>query len=687
MTSRVRVLRSLVLVVLFGALLIVSVFTLSRGAMLLAFADSSLLGGRSKEVARLFRLGLRYDVKTAAIALAPFTVVGLLLLAWPRPALAYARRLHVAVTALFLASLAASIGNHYYYATFQSYFDVFVFGLFEEGPRAVLSTIWHGYPVLPWAAAIVAAGLVVGRTAASLSARLLSRQWKGRSPIVEASGVLAFLACYALAVRGSFGSLPLEGRDAQVSSLKVLNMLVPNGVMALEWAIADHRKERAHPRAGDAEGRALFSAFLGRDVPPGDVSLGQFADRTSASPLLEKSPPHVVLAVMESLSTHLLTLDSPPETDLLGALRPYWRSGFTFLRFLPEGSSTMDSLARLLVASPDRDITRTRAQRTRFVSNILEPYRRNGYRTLFVTSGNGAWRNLSNFLTQLGFDEVVEQSDLLRRYPGAEEGAWGTLDEYAFRYVAERLEEAEGGKDRLFVVMLSTTCHPPYAVPAAFRMPPGAVDAPLRRRLSGLPGEVESVLSAFRYSNDALGLFLRRVDGGAAGGRTLVAVTGDHNVRGVGYPDPAESVLRYAVPFFLRVPQAYRAPGIVYDPRRVGSHKDIMPTLYCLSLSDTPYFRRGFNLLAEEKRSPWYFGYNPEMVVTDEGAWPLKGAATFLPWRDGEGLFVSTGGATGGDRLLERARWEAYGALLRWQLDRQINEEGVRPWDLGISSS
>jgi phosphoglycerol transferase MdoB-like AlkP superfamily enzyme len=652
------------------------IFGVARIVMLFSFGDFSTLSGRTGELLRMFNHGFRYDIRTATIALAPFTLTGLILLVWPTAAQYYIKRLHIVFTALGVAALTASICNHYYYATFGSYFDIFIFGLVEEDTKAVLINIWEGYPILISSACIIIAVVVIKWALKRYSLRFESIKWRTWPPSSNALLLLIFLTCYGVCVHGSLGRYPLERRDAQVSSLKLLNMLTPNGVMALEWAFSDHRKDQNYPKADDAEGQKLFSQFFGHPVPKSEITLKQFADRTPKNSFLEQHPPHVVFAVMESLSTHLLSFDSPPKSDLLGAWRPFWQRDYTFIRFLPDGNGTMESLARLLVASPVSNISQSKAQRTSFESNIVRPYKLNGYRTLFITSGNGSWRNLSRFLKDLGFDEVVEQSDLIRKYPEATQGTWGTFDEFSFRYAEERIKEADMKKEKLFVMLLSITNHPPYIVPATYAQLPHALPESVRQRLSALPYSVDSVIATYQYANDAIGRFIQRIERSPFGGRTIIAVTGDHNTRGIPYPDPAEIVMSYAVPFYLRVPAEYRnIPDLTYDPLRVGSHKDIMPTLYALSLSDTPYFRRGVNLLAKNISAPWYFAYNENLTLTEKGAYRLAKPTAFYPWQDDKGPLVKPERTMDATQQLEAERLDSYKSIMSWQLNRQVNRQ------------
>jgi glucan phosphoethanolaminetransferase (alkaline phosphatase superfamily) len=355
--TRSHLLRMHLCNVLFGLSIIVVLFSLFRCAMLFSFGDFSVLSDRSREVARMLNHGLRYDIRTATIALAPFTLIGLILITWPKGALTYIKFFRYIPTTIFLVALIAAICNYFYYATYGSYFDVFIFGLFEEDTKAVLSSIRNDYPIFPALFFILLTVFFLNKYAAKTTRRLVARSWQQWPVWRDILVLLLFLTGYSFGVHGSFGRYPLERRDAQVSSLKVLNMLTPNAVMALDWAISDHKKEQKYPKAGDKEGQALFSAFYHKQVPLEQISLNQFAARTPKNAYLEAHPPHVVFAVMESLSSHLMSLDDLPANDMLGAWRPYWQRDFTFSRFLSDGNGTMESLARLLVASPVSSIS------------------------------------------------------------------------------------------------------------------------------------------------------------------------------------------------------------------------------------------------------------------------------------------------------------------------------------------
>ena len=96
-------------------------------------------------------------------------------------------------------------------------------------------------------------------------------------------------------------------------------------------------------------------------------------------------------------------------------------------------------------------------------------------------------------------------------------------------------------------------------------------------------------------------------------------------MRAISYPAPQDTALGHGVPFYLYVPNEYRAAA-QYQPNRAGSHKDIVPTLYALSLSQAQYYQTGCNLTAAENTANPFcgYGYNPEVTLTHNGFYNTK---------------------------------------------------------------
>lgn len=642
-----------------------------RAYLLTDYADPESLAGLSTDVQRMFLIGGLFDVRIASLMFVPcLLIAGLLALnetsfhLWQRFWPWFATILGTLVTLL-------TVGNIFYYATYQRPIDIFIFGLVEDDTVAVLQTLWSDYPVIRSVMCLmlfVAAVLWIFRS----WQQKISTWSEQRSCIaVSAISTLVILALSFMGVRGSLGTFPLRQSDAQISDVTLLNMLTPNGPIALTWAFTAHREYSNFPPATHSQGESLLSQFL---AEPTEASLKPFMAKTAPNSVAKKSPPNVVFVVMESMGYYLEGYDRP-DRDVFGALKQHWQTDWRFSRFISEGNGTIDSLSRFFVRSPNSNISQSSAQYTDFSSNMFKPFLANGYKIIFVTSGNGSWRNLNQFLPHLGISEFVEQNGLKKRYPEAEASTWGVPDEFMFRYIEERLAQADKIGEHVLIMSMSTTHHPPFKAPNSYAKTDIKLTDAEKQRLGHLARgkQLEEVFHTLRYTNDQLGQFISWVKNQPLSEHTIIAATGDHNIRGVDYPDTKELALSRAVPLYLYVPQGYRQNSH-FDASRVGSHKDIWPTLYQLSLSATPYYRTGCDLLAEKPDALWGQGYNPELMITQQGSFTLTGKGEFYPWADKEGLLLGAAQPMDPEQEKTFNRWQAFTPLLSWQLNKQVQE-------------
>ncbi|MCU5774226.1 sulfatase-like hydrolase/transferase [Erwiniaceae bacterium BAC15a-03b] len=644
--------------------------------LLIAYGSSDALTGFSQDIMRMFWTGMLFDIRIASLLFVPCLLIAGIIALNNRGFYLWQSFWPWLATFLSLVITTLTVVNVFYYATFDRFIDIFVFGLVEDDTIAVLTTLWSDYPVIRVLFSLSIFAVMVFFAYRYWQRWLNTRQVRDSNLPVSTIITLTILLVCLAGMRGSLGTFPLRQDDAQVSEIKLLNMLTPNGLIALDWAFKAHTKSNHFAEATDQEGARLLSRFLQRPVP---ASLQPFMATTDVNPTARENPPHVVLAVMESMGYDLASYDRS-DRDLYAALRQHWQSDWRFDRFISEGDGTIDSLSRFFVRSPMSTISQSSAQTTDFASNMFKPFLANGYKIIFVTSGNGAWHNINQFLPRLGVSEFIEQNGLKKRYPSAQTGTWGVPDEYMFRYMAERLEEADKKGEHIFIMSMSTTHHPPYRTPPGYNKTDFHLTDTEKKRLKNLASgdELQEVLNTLRYSNDQLGQFISRVkDSHSSGSHTIIAATGDHNIRSIGYPDPQERVLGHAVPFYIYVPMNYRHNSY-FDANRVGSHKDILPTLYQLSLSETEYYRTGCNLLATSLDNTWCQGYNPEVVITPEGACMLKGKTEFRPWKTQNGLLLGTAAPMNSTQEKLCHRWGAFTDLLWWQLNRQVQNESKK---------
>lgn len=619
----------------FTAALFLVVSAVSRCLMLESFAADDLGKLTGAEKYDVLRTGTLYDIRAFTLTFAPFFLIMILCSVFRKPgAFGVAFRAGGVITVFSLTVL--SVINFYFYRTYNSYIDVFIFSAFDEDAVAVMKTVIHDYPLGKGLIAVFA-GLILLAFIFRKADRLLSSvrlPWStGAAAGKILAGVLAIalIAVYVIGARGSVGRFPLRRNDAAASRFRAVNMALPNALLAFYWAADDRMKTAKLPAVGEDELLRL-AKDTGIEADMSDPA-GAFRHKVPGEQRSLSASPNVVLAVMESMSTHMLRYDDPRSFDLMGSLRGVLGQGYYFRNFLSEGDGTMDTLARLLIRGTRLDVSVTDAKRAPFLFNAVKPFREKGYRLVFITSGSAAWRNIGEFLTFLGFDEIDDEHTIENAYPEAKAGAWGIPDGFMFRFAEDRLEKARRSGEKIFILMLSTTNHGPYLVPADYRGADFEVPEAAKRRFP-LP-DIRQMYRTFRYANDTLGSFIADELGGSGKDDTVIAFTGDHNVRGLNYTETSEALLGHSVPFWIYVPEKYRA-GADYEKDRFGSQMAIFPTLYARALPGSDFVYPGCDILSDGCEPSFAFnamisGINGKACLIDEPAFSWSGMRLLRP--------------------------------------------------------
>ena len=650
--------RPLVVTLAIQIFFIVLILMLGRYFMLQYFATPAELAKHGEDVTRMWSIGVRYDFRIGSMFMVPFFLVGLLFCA-NKISWRFLKAISPFLMGLIMFTVVmVTISNFYYYQTYHNHFDIFAFALADDDTSSILLNIWQDYPVIKSLTASLLFGFISYRLAKYTLRDTQRKPWHLSVFIVYV--LIAFIVFF-IAARGSVGTFPLRRGNAQVSQLLILNKLSPNGFMALDWAVKDKKMDESFAPVSREKGESL-KAQLG---------INSLDERTPVNPWLETNKPNVVMTVMESFGSNMLAFDDPETNDLLGELRPHFKEDFVFKRFLSEDNGTAPSLAALLFHSPFENISHSSEQKVKLQGVPFNIYKKAGYKTVFISPGNMSWRNLVNYLPLQDVDTVYDQNTLTQMYPesAAEAGAWGVPDDYAYRLAEKVLKEAT---EPTFITILTITNHPPYMTPARYKAAPFDVTTEVAKHSSDDEAAQKALLKTYQFAADAFGKFITTVEGSSAGNKTIIAATGDHQMRRLNAFYPQEQVLDRAVPFYLHVPKdILENTNWKYDSNRVGSHKDIFPTLYNLSLSDTPYQAiAGRNMLAPIDDESRAFGYNVTLWIDNDGAYPMVGKAAFYPWEKGTELRTATNSEHPSQQQQERQK--ALPELLRWQLNSQV---------------
>lgn len=541
------------------------------------------------DIASVLLQGFRFDLKVSAVA-----AFLLLLVALPWVSARVNGRIAAGV-AFFYGML--SLVNLHYFGFYKTPIDSLVFGLVEDDTTAVLQTIWHDFPVV-WT--LLLAVLLTCATVA-LHRWLVARikpdaVLQTRSVVVQLLVIVALFVALAYAGKGTIRQMALQRQHLTVTTSQFLNDMVPNGPIALKyaWDSRGESQNLQNPLVG-LKAMGFDSPLAAAQVlglPHG--SEAEVKAALLAHPALPAGTPkkNLVFFLMESWSAEPL-LYQGPKFDVLGRMAPTLADptkSCHFSNFDSAQPGTHPSLEAILFSTPITPLTMGDVGRKPIPWAIPKVLKDAGYQTLFVTSARSGWRDLNRVLAVQGFDEVVDANTLKEQYPDATLGIWGVWDSYVFKYLTKRLAAQPADKP-IFVFVLTSTNHPPYDLPADYQRVP--------RDMALWKGETTSDtlllnLDSYHYAADLLGGFVQDVQKGPRKGNTIVAATGDHNVRSFGmYADASRRYLQRQVPFVIW------GEGLQCGPQQAlpASHRDMFNTLLPLVGVEGPYVNAGRNLL------------------------------------------------------------------------------------------
>lgn len=577
----------------------------------------------STDLASVVVQGFRFDLKVSAVA------GFLLLLVLPWVSGKVQGRIATGVAFLYVM---LSLVNLHYFGFYKTPIDSLVFGLVEDDTTAVLQTIWHDFPVI-WT---VLLGLLLTFGSVVLHHVLVRRLRPDtvlQSRHVAIQLVLAIIVFFALvfAGKGTIREMALQRQHLTVTTSPFLNDMVPNGPIALKyaWDSRGQSQNLQNPLAG-LKAMGFDSPLAAAEVlglPHGSEAEVRTA-LLAHEPLPSGTPKkNLIFFLMESWSAEPLLYQSST-FDVLGRLAPTLADtskACHFRNFDSAQPGTHPSLEAILFSTPITPLTMGDVGRKPIPWAIPKVIKDAGYQTLFVTSARSGWRDLNRVLAVQGFDEVVDANNLKEAYPDANLGIWGVWDSYVFKYLDKRLAAQPADKP-LFVFVLTSTNHPPYDLPSDYHRVP--------RDMAQWKGETSSDtlllnLDSYHYATDLLGGFVQSVQQGRLKANTIVAATGDHNVRSFGiYADASRRYLQRQVPFVIW------GHGLACGPQQAlpASHRDMFNTLLPLIGVDGPYVNAGRNLLRTPQATP--MDAPRTMFFTGEarnaqGQWQLGNKASF----------------------------------------------------------
>ncbi|SFC39489.1 Phosphoglycerol transferase MdoB [Flagellimonas taeanensis] len=282
--------------------------------------------------------------------------------------------------------------------------------------------------------------------------------------------------------------------------------------------------------------------------------------------------PNVVFICVESLSGKFLKsfgneLDLTPNLDSLAG------ESLFFTQLYATGTRTvrgMEAITLSIPPTPGRSIVKRVENAGLFT--IGEVFEQKGYERNFFYGGDGYFDNMNSFFGGNGFNIVdrgrgflLDKSILTKRTNIDDdevtfENAWGVCDEDIYNKVLKEADRAYGAGQPFFDFVMTTSNHKPYTYPE------GKIDIPSGTGRNG----------AVKYTDYAIGEFLRKAKGKPWFANTVFVIMADHC---------ASSAGRWELDV-----QNYQIPALIYNLPQKNTGKinnlcsqiDMFPTLFGL---------------------------------------------------------------------------------------------------------
>jgi phosphoglycerol transferase MdoB-like AlkP superfamily enzyme len=395
--------------------------------------------------------------------------------------------------------------------------------------------------------------------------------WNGVAAATSWRQKLASLAGCVLTVTALAYLADSDYRE--VSTSDAATELAGNGIF--QFFAANRRNElpfNKHYAAIDpARALGLVRSALEKSQQPPTKMFGEGVERWVPAQTAPDRRPNIVLISIESMGAEFLGSYGNPH-GLTPTLDRLARESLWFSNVFATGNRTVRGLEALTLAlppTPGQSIVRRPKNEELFsLGSVLED---NDYEVYYAYGGFGYFDNMNAFFGANDY-HIIDRTDIPRdRIHFA--NAWGVADEILFDQMLEVLDREHrqrGRKTPFFTHIMTVSNHRPYTYPS------GRIDIPSGTGRDG----------AVKYTDYAVGKFLRDAEKRSWFANTIFVVTADHGANARGTMEiPVE---KYRIPLF------FYAPGRI-APRKVErlmSQIDIAPTL--LGFTGLSYYSKFF---------------------------------------------------------------------------------------------
>lgn len=479
------------------------------------------------------------------------------------------------VTALFICAADLPFFHHFYTRVSTS----ILISADKGGNNDMLSDMilqeWrYVWPFIPFA---LTSWLIISRNRWLLRNILYRFEESKSLAVFKWFAVFAALLCFGIWGRFSFQS-HLAASTAYSSEYGFINMLGLNPAFTFTQSFVNSKTDAKNVRLmGDGEAVRNMQEYL--NIPAAQEFNSPIA-RQVAFPDTLATKPNVVLVIMESMSAAKMGRYGNPShlTPFMDSLATV---SIAFDSIYTSGIHTFAGVYSTLFSHP---VVKRKHPLNKVVkmSGIATNLKEHGYSTIYFTTHDKGFDNVSEFLEANDYDRIVSKDDYP---PDRILSALGVPDDYLYEHAISDLDKLHKKGKPFFSAIMTGSDHGPFVIPSYFK-----------------PKHEDAMLGVVEYVDWSVRKFLDRASQKPWFDNTIFVFVADHG---------SSLDKRYDMPLsYLHSPLIFYAPKLLGEPQKchqLGSQVDVFPTI--MGMLKLPYINNTFGIDLFREQRPFACSY------------------------------------------------------------------------------
>ena len=374
--------------------------------------------------------------------------------------------------------------------------------------------------------------------------------------------LVVFAGFFVLMIRGGWQQIPITATDAYHSEKQIVNDVSVNPVWNFIHTCYVHFK-------------VDLSEFY-KNLDPKEAAV--LKDELYASEgidtvsIFKNNRPNIILVTLEGWSGQMIEPmgGEPGVTPNFNALS---QDGLLFTEIYATGGTSETGHSSIISGYPTiAGISiSTESAKCRQLPSINQTLENEGYSSFYTFGGSLSYGNIGGYLTDVGFDRLVDENDLDLE----PSGKLGIHDEAMFPYFFSEIEQAQRP---YFYGLFTQSTHAPYDMPYA-----------------SYADYNDPYITSMHYADEYLGKFVEKVRNLPDFDNTIVLFVADHGRANL-YNQDTYSEKYFHIPFLIwggALKNEFKGEQIT----KIGAQSDIAKTILNQMDIDASPFRWSKDLL------------------------------------------------------------------------------------------